>query len=183
MCRSRQSGWKSFRDRIWQARTNGSPRGVCPGPARGADSIRGSALDADTDTVRRNPGLRLTRQGTGIVLLARSSEIKPSLLRSAQKNPSKRIVRRGSRSLCLPRNSRLVPLLLLVSQACRERLHHVVEAETAGLLAGRKFPERSEKLPDDLLRRHEQERAVESPLWVADPDLMRLLERIRAQVA
>src|SRR5262249_26028091 len=63
-----------------------------------------------------------------------------------------------------------------------ERLQHFVEAEAADLLARREFLERSQELPDVLLRRHEQEGSVDSPVSVVHADDVSLLERVRAQV-
>src|SRR5262249_56550785 len=63
-----------------------------------------------------------------------------------------------------------------------ERLQQFVEAEAADLLAWREFLERSQELRDVLLRRHEQEGSVDSPVPVVHADDVSLLERVRAQV-
>ena len=66
------------------------------------------------------------------------------------------------------------------SAACSD-VQHLVEAEAADLLARRELLERGEELPDVLLRRHEQEEAVDPPLPVL-PAVLGVLERIGAQV-
>ena len=55
---------------------------------------------------------------------------------------------------------------VLPAPAAAEFLQHLVEAETARLLARRELPEAGEELPDVLPRRHEQEQALEPSVKV-----------------
>src|SRR5258705_12609668 len=73
-------------------------------------------------------------------------------------------------------------MTLLAHAALLQRLHHLVERETANFLARRKFLESGKETPNVLLRRHEQEGAVGSPVGIVHADVIPLLERIGTQV-
>src|SRR5262245_38787649 len=70
----------------------------------------------------------------------------------------------------------------VAAAASLQLLHHLVDAEAGRLLAWREVLEALDPLPDEGLRRHQQEGAVCQPVGVVDGFVLRLLERVAAQV-
>src|SRR6185369_14979127 len=63
-----------------------------------------------------------------------------------------------------------------------QTLQRLIHAEAAGLLTGREFLKGSQKLPDVLLRWHQNEGVIDPPPPVIDAFVVGGLERIGAQV-
>jgi hypothetical protein len=76
----------------------------------------------------------------------------------------------------------LVPCWLLVARALAQVLHHLVEAETAGLLARWELLERGKEFSEIFLRGHEQEHVLQAPALGVHALVIGGLEGIAAQV-
>src|SRR6516165_3990428 len=105
---------------------------------------------------------RANEQRLGYSLRLRMSPLSPTLSASRRRQPSSRPFqpspafagegRQGKRERAATAGSRVGALLHLAE--------HVVEVEGGGLLALRILPERLQELPDEGLRRHQQEDVV-----------------------
>ena len=82
----------------------------------------------------------------------------------------------------MSRRAKLAHRLLTSGLRVRETLQHIVEREAADFLARREFLKGAQELRDELLGRHEQEDAIDSPSVVTDSDVVGQLERIGTQV-